>query len=47
MFSIKRKMLRQIYSWLQKKTGNCEDKIDTFSQFFHSVITDNFLREIG
>jgi hypothetical protein len=23
--------------WLQKKNGNCQNKIDTFLQFFHSV----------
>jgi hypothetical protein len=25
------------YSWLQKKNGNCQNKIDTFLQFLHSV----------
>jgi hypothetical protein len=25
-----------MYSWLQKN-GNCQNKIDTFLQFFHSV----------
>jgi hypothetical protein len=25
-----------VYSWLQKN-GNCQNKIDTFLQFFHSV----------
>jgi hypothetical protein len=26
-----------LYSWLQKKNGNCQNKTDTFLQFFHSV----------
>jgi hypothetical protein len=33
-----------LYSWWQKKNGNCQNKIDTFLQFFDSV---TYLREIG
>jgi hypothetical protein len=26
-----------MYSWLQKENGNCQNKIETFLEFFHGV----------